>query len=174
LLTHFLLNFALIQFQEANDGKKFSCSCGGGEDTLSKTACTAQGQYKTSTGGDGATATRFDWTFSGVGTSSSPGSISLVMNAGIHGNSWEDAPGQYDYFYPIVWAGKLESCIITEGKCMSVVGTSVSKEDCYNYNCGDTQISCPPDDLPECPGGVNSCGDVPGTTSKYQMHKVRI
>ena len=161
--------------EEAMLGKKFSCMCGGGEDAQSKYVCPLQGTYKNVDGSDGATTSRFDWTFTGYGTSSSPGSISLEMNAGIHGNSWtENEPGRFNYFYPILWSGNLDQCVITEGPCMYVKGTDVSSKTCYNYDCGTTDISCPPEGLPVCPGGVNNCDSVPGYPDKtYYMHKVR-
>lgn len=166
-------------------GKKFSCYCGGGEDSLSQSACNAQGQYKEPTGSynpdtgtplvtKGATVTRFDWTFHGTGSDDSPGSISLAMNAGIHGNTWaEDTDGEeFRYFYPVVWSGTLDECVITEGNCMDVYGTDVKNQQCYNYDCGNTEINCPPKGLPSCPGGANNCGVIPGTDVKYQMQKV--
>ena len=47
------------------------------------------------------TTTRFDWTFKGLGTEESPGSIELSMIAGTKTWSWQDVPGQFDYYYPI-------------------------------------------------------------------------
>jgi hypothetical protein len=139
--------------------------------------CNLQGQYQDPNDPTikGATTTRFDWTFTGIGSPSSPGTIQFEMNAGIHGMTWAPsvAPTQYDYFYPIVWEGYIDTCVITTGYCMDVAGTDVSSQQCYNYNCANTQIFCPPEGLPECPGGVNDCDDVPGTTKKYQMHKVK-
>ena len=69
-------------------------------------------------------------------------------------------------------SGDLDECTITEGKCMEVYGTQVGNKQCYNYHCGDTQISCPPKGMPVCPGGVNHCDKVPGTNKPYQMQKV--
>jgi hypothetical protein len=44
---------------------------------------------------------------------------------------------------------------------------------CYNYDCGTTDISCPPKGLPVCPGGVNDCGPMPAYPDEdYYMHKV--
>jgi len=163
---------------EAATGKKFSCVCGGGEDTLSPTTCPLQGSYATEVGkkGTGPPVTRFDWLFKGYGTPNSPGKITLEMNAGIHGMSWADtdAPSEFDYFYPIVWAGDITGCTISKGKCMDVPGSNVKNQDCYNYKCDDTQISCPPEGLASCPGGANNCANVPGTDTKYQMHKCTI
>jgi hypothetical protein len=165
------------QLQEASMGKRFSCACGGGEDIYSKTGvCDIQGQYYNPDDPTqaGASTTRFDWTFTGVGTASSPGNIKLEMNAGIHGMTWAPsvAPTQYDYMYPIVWEGYLDSCVITVGYCMDVSGTDIKNQQCYNYVCANTEVYCPPKGLAQCPGGVDNCGDVPGTTAKYQMHKV--
>ena len=67
-------------------GKKYSCTCGGGGDPLSATHCGDQGLYKNLDGSDSdVPVTRFDWTFFGIGTEDSPGTIELAMNVGIHG-----------------------------------------------------------------------------------------
>jgi hypothetical protein len=56
---------------------------------------------------------------------------------------------------------------------MYVKGTDVASETCYNYDCGTTDISCPPKGLPVCPGGVNDCGPMPAYPDEnYYMHKV--
>lgn len=174
MITHPSL-LTLSQGEEAADGKKFSCLCGGGEDSLSPSTCPLQGVYATEADGKGTgpAVTRFDWVFKGYGTKDKPGKITLSQNAGIHGNSWADpdAPSEFDYFYPVVWTGDITGCVISRGKCLDVPHTDVKNQDCYNYVCEDTQISCPPAGLDECPGGVNSCGNVPGTDVKYQMHK---
>jgi hypothetical protein len=121
-------------------------------------------------GADGAAVTRFDWKFL------ASGSIELAMNAGIHARSWEDYPGQFDYLYPIVWTAELTGCIITEGECMALGGSSDDFADqvCVNYKCADTEVSCPPKDQPECPGGVNSCDIPEGQDKPYQMHPCSI
>lgn len=48
---------------------------------------------------------------------------------------------------------------IPVGKCMDVPFTDVSEKDCVNYDCDDTQISCPPKGQATCPGwdGVQNC-----------------
>ena len=147
-------------------------------DSLRKTTCPLLGQYITEEGqkGTGPPVTRFDWVFRGYGTEKSPGKVTLSMNAGIHGNTWADpdAPSEFDYFYPLVWSGDITGCVISKGNCMNVPGTDVKSQDCYNYLCEDTQISCPPAGLPSCPGGADNCGNVPGTDTKYQMHKCTI
>jgi hypothetical protein len=86
----------------------------------------------------------------------------------------------YDYYYPVVWSGELEECVITEGKCMAVTGTDVGSQDCFNYNCKNTNIQCPPKGLPVCPGGANSCDEIiqeddfpPQDGYEYHMQKVR-
>ena len=177
---------------EALEGKRFSCVCGGGEDQLSRAVCPLQGQYCEKyehynddpdnegwqcNSAKGSFATRFDWTFTGIGSDDEPGTIKLEMNAGIKGMSFEwQNPGQFDYYWPIVWAGDLSNCKITEGKCLAVPGTDVSKKDCYNFHCGDTQVHCPPEGFEECPGGANNCDDVPHDDDSvkqqpYLMHK---
>jgi len=125
---------------------------------------------KLPSGADGAPVTRFDWTYF------SSGSIELAMNAGIHSRSWEDYPGEFDYLYPIVWTADLTGCTITEGECMALGGSNddFAEQVCINYKCVDTEVSCPPKDKPECPGGVNSC-DVPeGQKKPYQMHRCSV
>ncbi len=77
--------------------------------------------------------------------------------------SWAHDPDQYKYWYPLVWAGELTGCVITEGKCMLVTGSDVGAQDCFNFACADTSIQCPPEGLPECPGGAGSCDIDPGT-----------
>jgi hypothetical protein len=78
-----------VNLDEATVGKKFSCSCGGGEDALSKTACTQMGQYLDPDGNPTGTTTRIDWTFVGQGSAANPGTIRLAESAGIRGNSFE-------------------------------------------------------------------------------------
>ena len=91
-------------------------------------------------------------------------------------DSWETVPGELDYQYPLVWAGTLDTCIITEGKCTPVKGTDVDKEDCYNFDCKGTQISCPPEGWEPCPGGTDNCDYVPTdddtvTPKKYRTNQ---
>ena len=142
-------------------GKKYSCACGGGEDTQSVFACPLQGTFKNKDGSsNGVSSTRFDWIFTGLGTEASPGTITLTQNAGVRGNSWDKVsePGHYDYFYTVPWSGTLSDCVISEGKCLEVSGTDVGGQDCYNYDCAATNIQCPPEGVPVCsPTGTTEC-----------------
>ena len=147
--------------EEAVMGKKYSCACGGGEDTQSVFACPLQGTFKNKDGSsNGVSSTRFDWIFTGLGTEDSPGTITLTQNAGVRSNSWDKVsePGHYDYFYTVPWAGTLSDCVISEGKCLEVSGTDVGNQDCYNYDCAATNIHCPPEGVPVCsPTGTTEC-----------------
>ena len=148
-----------INTVEAAIGKKFSCACGGGEDSQSKVACPLQGTYKNMDGSSsGKSSTRFDWIFYGLGTASSPGSIKFLENVGARGNSWDGSnTGHYDYLYAVEWEGTLSDCVISEGKCMTVLGTDVGEQDCVNYECKKTQVQCPPEGAPICPDGPDTC-----------------
>ena len=174
--------------QETIIGKQFSCSCGSEGDSFSAKTCPLQGQYcdkydhydevtrEWTCGNDGSFTTRFDWTFFGIGSDDSPGEIKLAQNAGIKGYSMETTPEQFRYYYPIVWAGTLSNCVISKGYCMDVPNIpDVAKQQCYNFVCGKTDISCPPEGYEECPGGANHCDNVPGYDDKtYYMHKCNV
>lgn len=142
-------------------GKKYSCACGGGQDAQSAYVCPLQGTFKNRDGSsNGVASTRFDWVFTGLGTAASPGTITLSQNAGVRSNSWDKVsePGHYDYFYAVTWAGTLRNCVISEGSCLEVVGTDVGQQACYNYDCAETDIHCPPAGLPVCsPTGTAEC-----------------
>jgi hypothetical protein len=145
--------------EEALVGKKYSCECGGGEDAQSVYACPLEGTYKNQDGStNGVASTRFDWVFTGLGTEASPGKIDIMMNDGVRSNSWDATPGHYDYYYTVAWKGTLSGCVISEGKCLEVIGTDVGEQDCYNYACAETAISCPPEGAPVCaPLGTPEC-----------------
>lgn len=58
---------------------------------------------------------------------------------------------------------------------MDVPGTNVSLSQCINYHCEtNPKVDCPPFGLPECPGGVDDCENVPGSNYSYQMQPVRV
>ena len=165
------------QTEEFIMGKRFSCACGGGEENaaLQREACSASGSYildPNDPSSEGTYITRFDWTIKGMGTDESPGSVDIAMTLGTYTKTFENIPGRFDYLYPIGWSGVLDGCKISQGPCMDVPFTNVKDKLCNNYVCETTDISCPPYGLPECPGGANSCDDVPGTEYDYRSHKV--
>jgi hypothetical protein len=63
---------------------------------------------------------------------------------------------------------------------MSVKGTDVDKQECFNFDCDDTQISCPPEGYEACPGGTADCNFVDDQVDddhageRYNTHQCQI
>mmetsp|Transcript_68689 Transcript_68689/g.191581 ORF Transcript_68689/g.191581 Transcript_68689/m.191581 type:complete len:1747 (-) Transcript_68689:1259-6499(-) len=167
--------------EETKDGKRFSCTCGGGEDITSKTAC--QEQLLTA------------WEFKMFGSGFAGDEIRIESRAymGVHRQmdlyarkDWIDKyPDIIKYEYPENWNANITGCVATTGKCMDVPFTDVGEQNCINWVCEDTQIKCPPEGYETCPGwdGVMNCdcmdppdlyGDDPNCQKNYYVPKCAV
>ncbi|CAM9289575.1 unnamed protein product, partial [Sphacelaria rigidula] len=88
--------------------------------------------------------------------------------AGVEITYLESWPGEFDYYYPIVWQGSADNCKITRGSCLEVEDTNIGDEECVRYDCENTQGSCPPEGYPVC-DGFPACKNDEGQT--YQVHR---
>ena len=77
--------------------------------------------------------------------------------------------GKFDFAYPGVLEGNLTDCTwVANTECVS----PLSGSDCFKIECERIDVACPPAGQDVCPDFTNtSCGTIPGTTTKYWMHK---
>ena len=144
------------------DGKVFSCRCGG--DARTDPYC----QFQKDTTflfhvADGDVSR---------GDEKDKGAQRVKMHvkeyAGIP-NLGEDAlPWQYEYAFAPVWDANFTQCAWRVSSCPEPLPAS---EDCAIYECAAGKVACPPADLPRCPGrDALGCGRGPNTTKKYWQH----
>ncbi|CAM9554685.1 unnamed protein product, partial [Ectocarpus sp. 13 AM-2016] len=155
--TNCSANTLLLTEEEARSeaGKIFSCSCGGGEDGWTDFLCDQQPD------------TWIQWAVTGGGTEEDPAFVVLEEFAGIHARTEEKWPGQYKYHYPKIFDGSAGPCKVYRDKCFPIGGTDVGERDCVNFECGDTEGLCPPDEYPMC-DGFPHCVSPNGKT--YETH----
>ena len=146
------------------DGKVFSCRCGG--DARTDPYC--QFQKDTSflfhINGD-VNGERMD----GTDVSKNAGvKMHVKEYAGIP-NLGEDAlPWNYEYAFAPAWDANFTQCAWRVSACLEPLPAS---EDCAIYECAAGKVACPPADLPKCPGrNALGCGRGPDSDKKYWQH----
>ena len=146
------------------DGKVFSCRCGG--DARTDPYC--QFQKDTSflfhINGD-INGERMD----GTDVSKNAGvKMHVKEYAGIP-NLGEDAlPWNYEYAFAPVWDANFTQCAWRVSACLEPLPAS---EDCAIYECAAGKVACPPADLPKCPGrNALGCGRGPDSNKHYWQH----
>jgi ABC-type multidrug transport system ATPase subunit len=166
------------------NGKVFSCACGG--DARTDPFCAYQQDttflfHVTAAEDDdrsrsrSRTRTRL---FGGASPSSS-GSAAAPANLNMHVREYGGIPDtgrpdvpdwKYRYAYAPVWDANFTGCRWRVSECLEPLPAS---EDCVIYECPGGEVACPPTDVPECPGrNALGCGDGPNGTSagKYWQH----
>ena len=143
------------------DGKVFSCRCGG--DARTDPYC--QFQKDTTFLFHVADGERRG------GETSSRALVKMHVKeyAGIP-NLGEDAlPWNYEYAFAPVWDANFTQCAWRVSSCLEPLPAD---EDCAIYECAAGEVACPPADLPRCPGrNAFGCGRGPGgTTKNYWQH----
>jgi ATP-binding cassette subfamily G (WHITE) protein 2 len=145
------------------DGKVFSCRCGG--DARTDPYC----QFQKDTTflfhvADGESSRGDEKDTSGV----SRVKMHVKEYAGIP-NLGEDAlPWNYEYAFAPVWDANFTQCAWRVSSCLEPLPAT---EDCAIYECAAGKVQCPPADLPRCPGrDALGCGRGPNTTKKYWQH----
>ena len=167
------------------NGKVFSCACGGDartdpfcayqQDTTFLFHVTAAAEDDDRSRSRSRSRTRL---FGGASPSSS-GSAAAPANLNMHVREYGGIPDtgrpdvpdwKYRYAYAPVWDANFTGCRWRVSECLEPLPAS---EDCVIYECPGGEVACPPTDVPECPGrNALGCGDGPNGTSagKYWQH----
>ena len=143
------------------DGKVFSCRCGG--DARTDPYCQLQkdttflfhvtdGERKTFLGGDDAPRVH----------------MHVKEYAGIPNQGEAALPWNYEYAFAPVWDANFTQCAWRVSSCLEPLPAD---EDCAIYECAAGEVACPPADLPKCPGrNAFGCGLGPDGHKKYWQH----
>ena len=154
-----------------DDGKVFSCACGGDartdpfcdyqKDTTFLFHMTADANGDGDGDGDGG---------SGSGSKEPPLRMRVKEYGGIP-NMDREGVGDWKYRYAFapVWDANFTGC---EWQVTSCPDPLPSAETCAVYTCPAGRVACPPEDLPRCPGrNALGCGRGPeNSTGSYWQH----
>ena len=165
-------NTIILANEEIIHGKLLSCTCGG--DAFSDFACTSQPdlnmmiELKGNFTAQNADATLSVKLFSGQPNQDAPCTSDACY-----------PPERWTYAYPQAWEADFTGCKSTTTNCEMPMD---AKDTCVVFECTDSDVSCPPKNVPKCPsfsttkpycGGFtckNSTQCPPDGTTDYWQH----